>query len=59
VLELAAEVEQSKIYRSSNESCILSMGRIPVSAIKNSNSINAIAWKVLEELDESAFILNL
>jgi hypothetical protein len=44
---------------SCNESCVLSMGSIPVSSIKYSDSIITIDWKALKKPNEAPFIIKL
>lgn len=53
-----------KVFRveahcSCNECCIFSMGGIPISTVKDSDSIIALSGKGLEKPDEPAFIVNL
>lgn len=45
--------------RSGNEICIVSMGRVPVAPVENSDSVVRDSGKRLEEANESMFIVDL
>jgi len=46
-------------YGSSNEICVFSMGRIPITAVKNPHGILVHDRQGLEEADEAMFIVHL